>query len=184
MESNLNKSKIQIKEETPEIAAFRAEIGKSAEKIANSDQKAKRRVGRPTNAELEARKAAEEAQKQAAIEEAVPTEALTTLLQFPFELASAGTGFEGFRLTKDEAIGLAPSFGVVLKKYAPAVDPESVAVGMFGLGLVSIALAKYRAYQIWIEQPPEKKKSPASEPTLQNAPAAVSPIPIPGTPLA
>ncbi len=182
MESNLNNSpKIKIKEETPEISAFRAEIDKAAVRIGNAD-KPKRGPGRPPKAEADAKKAAEDAARQAALEEAVPEEALGVILQFPFELAAVGTGFEGFKLSEDETKGLVPSFHVVLKKYAPAVDPETVAVGMFGLGLCSLGLSKYRSYIDWMNRPREEKGKSPSIPASTSR--ADSPINIPGTPIA
>lgn len=106
----------------------------------------KRKGGRPSNAEKEAKAAAEKAAKLAEMEAQMPKEGLKQLVALPFGLVAFQTGFPGFQLTNEEAEAIVPSMHTVLATYAPQMNNENLALVTFAGALFSIGLAKYMAF--------------------------------------
>ncbi len=147
-----NSAAFELDDQNPN---FKDEIAKSKAMIDGADKapetpagagKTKNKGGRPSNADKEAKAAAEQAAKLAELEQQVPKESLKSLVALPFGLLAFQTGFNGFQLTNEEADAIVPSMHAVMAKYAPMLKPDDVALMTFAGSLFSIGLMKYMAF--------------------------------------
>lgn len=137
--------------------SFSAEVQKSRELLASNlvDEKPKRGRGRPKKSDLAAAQAmpgeghphsTHSTLSQVAAPPPLPPAVLALALQCPFLIAEKRTGFEGFRLNKDELDALVPQLDQVCRQYMPMLNTPHAALAVFGMSMATVAVTKYMLY--------------------------------------
>lgn len=79
----------------------------------------------------------------------IPTTALRPVLQLPFTLLRAKTGFEGFKLSDDAVSDCLPLLDHVLKQYLPATDSPHAPAFLLVTTLGTHLFLQYQEYRAW-----------------------------------
>lgn len=111
----------------------------------------------------------------------IPAAVLKPALQMPFQIAARKTGFDGFKLSDDEAEELAPMVGTALQKYFPSVGGEHAAAMTLAGSIALLAVVKYLAYLDFkaegVKPPTKENPDAASSEVIPSYQAGAGPVP-------
>lgn len=176
MAGNSNNQELENVEQTVPESAPSAETN-LASAIAESQavvneaslEPPKKRRGRRKKSEIDAANAANEAANSGSISTigqgthgvSIPPGMLKPVIEFPFRIAAARTGYTGFALDSSESESISPLLDQCVNQYAPTVAGPHAAALMLGAMLVMTAGMKYLTYVEWKRDEIEKRKAAA-----------------------